>query len=192
MGSGYTVTSWHHAPLHIFLPNTIYMVTAATLRKENIYSDARRLAGLQQVLFDVFQSRCWELRAWAVFSNHYHVIAKSPERGGHIRTLVQHMHSDASRFVNALDGTPGRRVWYQYWDRCLTFEKSYYPRLNYVIHNAVRHGLVPVASRYPFCSAASFEATIAPAFQKKVRSFRCDHLGDHDDFQPVWTPDDAA
>ena len=183
-------SQWHHAPLHIFVPNTVYMVTAGTLHKKHLYGGARRLQLLEAVFFDVIQARGWELRAWALSSNHYHFIAKSPEEGSPLKLLIQHLHSDASRMLNELDRKPGRQVWYQYWDRCLTFEKSYYPRLNYVIHNPVHHGLVAVARDYPFCSAALFECHCRPAFQKKVRSFRFDRLQVRDEFDPTWVDDE--
>ncbi|MFH0954121.1 MAG: hypothetical protein V1873_07310 [Verrucomicrobiota bacterium] len=168
------------------MPDTLYMVTAGTLHKEHFYRDRPRLESLQSALHDVLAQRGWELRAWALFSNHYHFIARSPDEGGRIRRVIQHLHSDASETLNRLDGTPGRKVWYQYWDRCLTFEKSYYPRLNYVIHNAVHHGLVRMASQYPFCSAGWFEQSCVPAFRRKVISFRYDRLKEPDEFDPVW------
>jgi len=28
------VVRWHHAPLHVFVPGAVYMVTAGTLHKE--------------------------------------------------------------------------------------------------------------------------------------------------------------
>jgi putative transposase len=36
---------------------------------------------------------------------------------------------------------------YEFWDTRLTFEKSWFARLNYVHQNPVKHGLVPVANQ---------------------------------------------
>jgi putative transposase len=85
-----------------------------------------------------------------------------------------------------MDHRPGRRVWFQYWDKCLTFEKSYFARLNYVINNAVHHGLVLDASHYPFCSAGWMERNSNPAFRKQVASFKYDQLSEPDGFEPAW------
>ncbi|MGB7622247.1 MAG: transposase [Terriglobia bacterium] len=180
------VKQWPHAPAHLFLPNTFYMVTGATLYKLDWYKDSIRLNLLENILFDILRQRRWELQAWAVFSNHYHFIAKSPEADSPIDRLIQHFHAEASRQLNRLDSEDGRRVWYQYWDTCLTFQKSYMARLNYVMNNPVHHGLVEVASQYPFCSAGWFERTQRQAFQKTVASFKYDRLKIQDDFQPVW------
>jgi putative transposase len=179
-------TDWHHAPLHIFVPNTVYMVTGATLHKQHFYLGRDRLEILKNALLAITEIRGWEPRAWAIFSNHYHFIARSPVQQGALCRLVQHIHSEAARRLNLMDNTPGRKVWYQYWDKCITYEKSYYPRLHYVLKNAVHHKLVPLASQYPFCSAGSFEARASGPFRKKVESFRFDRLNESDDFEPQW------
>lgn len=126
----------------------------------------------------------WLAQAWAVFSNHYHFVAKSPVEATSLKSMIQRLHSQTSREVNKLDEAPGRQVWFQYWDTCLTFEKSYYARLNYVHNNPVKHGLVEIAENYPFCSAAWFKSQIEPGFRRKVESFRYDRLKIVDDFEP--------
>ena len=180
------IVRWHHAPLHVFVPGTVYMVTAGTLNKEHVFRGPERLTLLQDCLRLALEAYRWELRAWAVFSNHYHFVGRAPEGKCELGLLIKRIHSDASRGVNKLDGIQGRKVWHQYWDKCLTFEKSYLPRLKYVINNAVHHGLTAVAASYPFCSAAWFEQSSEAAFRKKVESFGCDRLNEPDTFDPVW------
>jgi len=177
--------NWHHAPLHVFVPNTVYMVTGATLYRAHLLSGHQRLNRLQAILIEVTQQYHWELRAWAVFSNHYHFIARAPERPASLSRMIQHLHSDASKHVNRLDNKPGRKVWYQYWDKCLTFEKSYYARLNYVNNNPVHHRLVPVASQYPYCTAREFQNRYPSSFCRKVASFKCDRINEPDDYEPI-------
>jgi len=71
---------------------------------------------------------------------------------------------------------------YEYWETRLRFEKSWLTRLNYVHQNAVKHGVVPVASQYPWCSASWFESNARPGFVKSVYSFKTDRLNMPDDF----------
>ncbi len=175
-------SDWHHAPIHIFVPGTVYMVTAGTLHKEHFFHGDQRLAMLRDLLLDCLHRYGWGPHAWAVFANHYHFIAKSPEAAANLSNALRWLHSASAREVNRLDATPGRQVWHQYWDKCLTFEKSYYARLNYVINNAVHHALAPIASRYPYCSAGEFEAQSPSAFQRKVASFRYDEIHEPDEF----------
>src|SRR6266568_1178059 len=58
----------------------------------------------------------------------------------------------------------GRRVWFQYHDTQLTFEKSYLARLKYVNENPVHHGIVLRATNYGWCSARWFEDHAERAF----------------------------
>ncbi len=160
------------------------MVTAGTLHKQHFYLGHARLATLEAALFDTAGQRGWELHAWALFSNHYHLIAQAPPHDGDVGRFAQQLHSRASIDLNKMDDTLGRRVWYQYWDKGLTFEKSYYPRLNYVMQNPVRHGVVTMAHQYPYCSAHWFSMHSTAAYQKKVESFRFERLQVFDEYEP--------
>jgi len=62
------------------------------------------------------------------------------------------LHSKLALWVNRLDDAKGRRVWYNFRETQLTYEKSYLARLNYVHQNAVKHGLVAVANQYDWFS----------------------------------------
>jgi putative transposase len=158
------------------------MLTASTVGKQLIFRDNDRLHILQSTLFGVVEAYEWDLQAWAIFSNHYHFVARSPKDATTLKKMIQRLHSQTSRAVNRLDGISGRRVWFQYWDTCLTVEESYYSRLTYVHNNAVKHGLTEVASRYPFCSASWFATQADEMFQKKVASFPYDQVNVEDDF----------
>ena len=83
----------------------------------------------------------------------------------------------------------GQQVWHEYWDTQLSYERSYYARLKYVYQNPCRHGLVPVASSYPWCSAAWFERTASQSFVKTVAGFKTDRISIQDDFEVVWEKD---
>lgn len=181
------MSQWPHAPLHVFVPNAVYMITAGTHEKQHLLDTGIKLGQVESRLHEIFARFGWEVRAWAVLSNHYHVIARAPEAGGELATVIRRFHSVAAADVNRVDGTPGRRVWFQYWDRCLTYEKSYLARLNYVNQNAVRHGLVRVAADYPFCSAAHFERTAKSSFVRTVESFKWDQLNEPDEYVPLWS-----
>ncbi len=176
MAEDIQIGEWKHAPLHLFMPNTVYMVTASTLYKQHIFTTPEKLRLLQEVLSEAAQTYQWNLEAWALFCNHYHFIARAPEDGTSLRRLIQRLHSQSARLVNEIDRTPGRRVWFQYWDTCLTYEKSYYARLNYVHNNPVKHGLVSIAEQYPFCSAAWFKAHASDDFRKKLATIPYDRV----------------
>ncbi len=175
-------TAWHHAPLHRLEEQGIYMVTAGTRHKEHFFPGSDRLDLLQEHLFVYAREFGWELQAWAIFSNHYHFIAASPEDPKDLRRFLGKLHMKTGQAVNQADETPGRKVWYQFWDTHITFESSYWPRIRYVQENPVKHGLGPVATQYRWCSATWFEQRAEPAVRRKLQSFRINQLKIHDDF----------
>jgi putative transposase len=91
-------------------------------------------------------------------------------------------HSQTARELNRLDEAEGRTVWFQFRDTRLTYQHAYLARLNYVHQNAVKHGLVPVANQYPWCSAAWFERVASPAQVKTIYSLKIDKVNVPDDF----------
>lgn len=176
---------WPHAPTHRFIESGSYMVTAATYQKAHHFRSADRLGHFQNCLLELAGEFGWNLDAWAVFSNHYHWVGTSPESPENLSAFINKLHTTLARFANQLDGTEGRKVWYQYWDTALTFEQSYFARLNYVIHNPVHHGLVQRETDYRWCSATWFECHAKPVFVKTVRSFKIDRLKVYDPFEPI-------
>jgi putative transposase len=176
------MSSWPHAPAHHFEEAGTYIVTAATYRKERLFLGDCRLALLQDRLFRLALRYHWRLQAWAVFTNHYHFVAAITEEAPDLARFVSHLHTETATEINREDGVAGRRVWYQFWDTRLTYERSYLARLNYVHQNPVKHKLVLAAHLYPWCSARWFEAQASPAFFRRVSSLKTDRVKVPDDF----------
>ncbi len=176
------MADWPHSPAHRLGQAGAYMVTAGTYGKQPLFRSPQRLRLLCSTLFELADKYGWRLQAWAAFPNHYHFVALSPAEAASLRPLVRHLHSVTARALNAQEKTPGRRVWFEYWDSHLTYQKSYFARLNYVHSNAVRHGVVRVASGYPWCSAGWFERRAERAFFRTIINFPCDRLRVPDDY----------
>jgi len=177
-----TMSDWPHAPIHRLTEAGAYMVTGGTYGKAHHLNSPARLDFVRDTLFAAVEEFGWRLQAWAILSNHYHFVADSPEDPSALRTLVSKFHTLTARQMNRFDDARGRRVWYQFWDTHLTYQRSYLARLNYVHSNPVHHGVVEVATQYPWCSAAWFARTAAPAFRRTVLGFRTDRLRVIDDF----------
>jgi putative transposase len=176
---------WPHAPPHRLSEHGTFIVTASTLNKQHLFRGAESLTLLENELLRLAKEYGVVLEAWAVFSNHFHVVAHTAGVANQLATFLSHLHTSTAAEINRRDGTPGRQVWFNFRDTELTFEKSYFARLNYVIHNAVKHGLVTVANQYPWCSAAWFERTATAAQIKTIYSFKYDRISIEDDFDPV-------
>jgi putative transposase len=61
--------------------------------------------------------------------NHYHFVAHSPV--GHptaesLRDILGKLHGKTAKWVNRLDGVETRKVWHNYRETRLTYDKSYF------------------------------------------------------------------
>lgn len=166
---------WPHAPSHVVTHPGAYIVTAGNYQKEHHFRGDDRLDFLEETILATFEEFGWSIQQWAVFTNHYHVIAHSPVTGSNLRKVTNKIHSVTASQANRCDGTPGRKVWFQYWETRLTFEKSYLARLNYVRTNAVRHGLVLRPEDYRWCGANWFLINSEKPFYDTVTGFQSDY-----------------
>ena len=176
------MSDWPHAPVHKIDEKGTYMVTCGIYKKHHLLHDHQRLNLFMDKFFDLAQEFNWKLQAWAILSNHYHFIAVSPEAPETLRAFLHKLHSQTARALNQLDSTPGRRVWFQYFDTRITYQRSYLARLKYIHHNPVHHGIVKNASEYRWCSACWFEQNANTAFKKTVESFKTDTLKVNDEY----------
>ncbi len=172
--------NWPHAPTHQLSEAGAYIITCGTYLKLHHFRGPQRLQLLHDLLLDMAAKFGWKLEAWAVFSNHYHFVGIGDH--SNLFPFLSQLHTETSKILNIQDGTPGRQVWFNYWDSHLTFQRSYLARLHYVHTNAVHHRLVQVASAYPWCSAALFERNASPAFQRTLASLKIDRINVLDDY----------
>jgi len=174
--------NWPHSPAHHLHEPGAYIITAGTYKKVPLFKGANRLAFLTNCILELADRYAWSLQAWAVFPNHYHLVGES-EAPESLRSFLRHLHSVTAIEANKWDGTPGRRVWFEFWEMRITFPRSYFARLNYVHQNAVLHGLARVPSQYAWCSAGWFEREASRSFFQTVSDFRTDKLNVPDDFE---------
>jgi len=168
--------NWPHGPAHWLFEPGFYIVTASTYRKLPHLNSPLRLDFFQDCLFKCASEFGWNLRAWAVLANHYHFVAASPPDPRTLRKFLGKLHMQTAKQLNHWDNTPGRKVWFQFWESHITFERSYLARLNYVHHNPARRGVVPLAENYKWCSASWFARNVPPAFVNMVKSFKIDRV----------------
>ena len=158
------------------------MVTAGTYRKRHILSTPEKLSLVHDRLLDLAGRYGWDLRAWAVLSNHYHFIALPPEEPENLQEMLRHLHSETARKLNQMDERSGRKVWYQYWDNLITYPASYLARLKYVHQNPMKHGATEDSQNYAWCSAAGFRAHARPEMRNAVEDMEAADVTVYDDF----------
>ena len=173
---------WPHAPVHRLADNVVYLVTAGTLHKKHLFDTPEKRDLLERLLLSFAKRDGWQLEAWAVFANHYHIVARGNPDSRNLGEFLHDLHGVSAHDLNKLDGVHGRQVWFNFRDTKLTIQHSYLARLNYVHQNAVKHRFVPVANQWPWCSAAWFEREASAAQVKAVYGFKIDRVKVEDDF----------
>ena len=166
---------WAHGPIHKLDGRGVYMVTAGTYLKEHFVNTSDKLNLVQNTFFELSVKYGWQPQSWAFLINHYHFIARSPETAQNLSVFLAEFHQHTAHLINEIDVTPNRKVWFQFWDKHLTYQKSYLARLKYVNTNPVHHKLVVKAEDYDWCSAAR-------SFQHTVNTFKIDNLNEYDEF----------
>ena len=168
-----------HVPGHAMIPGAIYMVTAGTHQKRQIFNTPEKLELLQAVIQERCRNSGWELQAWVILNNHYHFIAQAPPDEANIAGLMKSIHSKSAVLVNRMDGITGRRIWYNYWNTCIRTEDEYWDCIRYVLVNPERHGIVEDYRTYPFSSySVSGDKPIEP-FEQEVSSGLLEFFDDY-------------
>jgi putative transposase len=175
---------WPHSPPHRLAEAGVYFVTARATDQQHLLARDSMRDWFEAKLFELMTEFKWRLEAWCVLSNHYHFVAHSPENSQSaesLSALVQKQHSLTTKELNRLDKTPGRtRLWQNFRETHLTYQRSYLARLNYVHQNAAHHGLVRVGSDWKWCSAKKFKESVTPAWLKTIASFKYDEIAADD------------
>ena len=172
---------WTHAPLHRTKDPGWYFITAGTYKKQPfLLAEGRRDALIDLILSCACQLNLI-VHAWVVLSNHYHLMLQA-RKDADIPLFARRVHSINARAVNALDAAPGRKVWYQYWDKFITDENAYFARINYIHQNPVRHRLVSAAENYRWSSMRYFEDRVGIPLARAVRQIKIDKIKVVDDF----------
>jgi putative transposase len=178
---------WPHSPIHRLSQSGVYMVTAGTYLKQKFFNTPTLLTQFTNLLLREAEVHGWSLQARAVFPNHYHFLAESSNPQT-LRRMIRELHSRSAIELNRAENAKSRKVWFQYWESQITFQRSFLARLHYVHNNPVHHRIVPEATQYCWCSAGWFERTAGLSFCKTVRSFPIDRLEIPDDFGELMQP----
>jgi putative transposase len=171
-----------HYPPHLFRSKAMYLVTGSVLRRQRLFDTNVKLEFLCRTLMERALYYNWQLTAWAILPNHYHFVALAPDDAETLVSLIRAVHSISARKINSIDNTPGRRVWWNYWDTCIRDEETYLAMVCYVQENPVKHGMVDRVEDYPFCSYKWFMEEADPYLRQKVLSQSVDLIHVFDEY----------
>ena len=145
----------HHAPPKDKRIHGFIILTAACFEHHAFMQDLMRRVQLEEALSDLIGNLEGILHAWTVLPNHYHYLVEFPVAVD-LRPRVGRVHGRLSRIWNMEDNTPGRKIWYSSFERSVRSRRHFYTSLNYIHHNAVKHGYCLKWQDWKTSSAARF------------------------------------
>jgi putative transposase len=139
-----------HNPPHLFRSNAKYFVTGSTYLKKHFLVSEKSKTRLLDSIKQSCEKYGWVLEDWVILDNHYHLMLNAPDRVDTLGAMFKEIHKFTAMWLkeNFTELKEEKKIFYNYWDSCITFEKSYFTRLNYIYYNPVRHGYIEEAGDY--------------------------------------------
>jgi putative transposase len=145
----------HHAPPQYGNLDGLVILTAACFEHRPLMEGLDRRRNFSLSLLELMDRLAAEVHAWTVLTNHYHILME-PGRPVTLRPEFGKLHGRTSRRWNVEDATPGRQCWYHSFERPIRGRSHYYRSLNYIHHNAVKHGFCTTWQDWETGSAREF------------------------------------
>jgi len=175
---------YKHNPPHLFKPESKYFVTAGTYKKKFLLKRDDAKERLLKSLFKGCEDFGFDLEDWVILDNHYHVMLSSENKEIFLDKLLREVHKFTALWIkkNVPEAANEEKIFYNYWDTCIDYEKSYYARLNYIYYNSVKHGYVENPEEYNFGSYYYRKDLKKDFFNKLKRDYPFDKINVKDDF----------
>jgi putative transposase len=149
-----------HGPPHYEDGAEVYLITAACYEHRPVIGAApARLAEFESELLEAVRGACPQIFAWVVLPNHYHLLVHAPDVMALLGVLGR-LHGRTSCRWNGEDDRRGRQVWHRAAETAMKSDRHFWATLNYVLHNAVRHGYAERWQDWPYSSAAEYLAEV--------------------------------
>jgi putative transposase len=146
--------SLHHPP-HLFIDDSWYFITARTVDGQPfIRKDHHKNLWLKTIAALSAKMNI-KLTAWVVLDNHYHMLVFLND-ALQLPNLIRRLHGSISYQINKYDQSPGRQIWYNYWDRTIRNEEELWTKFNYIHYNPVKHGYVKDPGDWVFSTYRSY------------------------------------
>lgn len=143
-----------HNPPHLYRSQSKYFITGATYKKKHFLVSDKTKDRVFYSLYKGFNESGWEIEDWVILHNHYHLMVNAPENAESLSAIIRDIHKFTAMWIkkNMHESKNDEKIWWNYWDTCITYERSYFSRLNYLWNNPVKHGLVKKAEDWKYGS----------------------------------------
>lgn len=161
--------------------------------------------------FKSFKNYNWKIEDWVVLDDHYHLMAEAPQDAETISQVINNLHRFASgalnKFLNkryngdlectdcvsaelrkvnrkkkSTQSINSKKKFHNYWDTCITYERSYFARLHYIWYNPVKHGYVDDPKNWKFGSYYCRFKENEDEIDEIIDQYPCDQVKVYDDF----------
>ena len=188
--------SYQHNPPHLFIAKAKYFITASTYKRKTYLRSSAAKERLIWSLSKEFSDHNWSIEDWVILDNHYHLMVNAPKDSGTLPDIMRESHRFTALWIkknmesiNHVDGALTRskqtikgKIFYNYFDTCITYEKSYFARLNYIWYNPVKHGYVESPEKYVFGSYYYRYQEESETMKRQIKKYPFGNLKINDDF----------
>jgi putative transposase len=149
-----------HNPPHLLIDGAKYWVTGSAYRHRPLFREHATKSKMLEVLQKTAEKLGWRIDDWVILNDHYYLMLESPDytvKGSGPKTIADFMnnfHRFTALWIRKNNNSfkNVKRIFNNYWDTCITYERSYFARINYLYFNPVKHGYVDHPAKYPFGS----------------------------------------
>ncbi len=172
-----------HNPPHLFIPNSKYFITVSTLGHHPYLETEEAKWATLEYLTKSLEVHHWELEDWVILDNHIHIMINAPDNAKSLSNVMNNFHKFTANWLsrNGIKKVE-EKYFHNYWDKCITYEKSYFARLNYIWMNPVKHGYVDSPEKWKFGSFYFRYKKDEEAIINQLNKFPSDKLKIKDDF----------
>ena len=173
---------YKHNPPHLFSPNTKYFITATTYNKKpflRLSSAKERLYISHQI---EFSKHNWIIEDWVILDNHYHLMVNAHGNPFTLPDIIKEVHRFTALWIKKKLNIDSKKIFFNYWDSCITYEKSYFVRLNYLWYNPVKHGYVDSPEKWKYGSYYYRFTEEEENMQNQFKKYPFNKLKIRDDF----------
>jgi putative transposase len=134
----------------------VFFITGTNYRHREIVGKTdHRMSDFTNRLFEVIQNCSFEINAFCLLRNHYHVLVDGQDVAD-LRKSLGILHGRTSRWWNLEDESVGRKVWNGVFDTLVRTNRQYYSTMNYIHNNPVKLGFCEKVTEWPWSTASSF------------------------------------
>jgi REP element-mobilizing transposase RayT len=149
--------------LRILIPNGVYHATSHAVEDQSIVEDDRDRRKWTESLDRVATAREWQVLAWVLMDNHFHLYLKTPH--GDLDAGMHDLNSGYASAFNRRHDRRGPLFISRYWATLVEGEAYDLEMSRYVHLNPVRAGIVSRPEDYPWGSLKLYyDSRGAPAW----------------------------